>query len=109
MKKEQQLKIEEGKGTRQGRVYNLTKEDAEANPAVIQGTLFILDTPVHALTDPGSTHSFISHALARNLRVETESMGCLMVISTRMGKSMKSSEMVKECKVSLSNVQFLLI
>ena len=87
-KKEQPLKIEEGKGTRQARVYNLTKEDIEANPSVIQGTLFILDTLVHALIDPGSTHSFISHALAGNLRVETESMGCLMVISTPMGRSM---------------------
>ena len=84
----------------------MTKEDAEVNPSVIQDTLFILDTLVHALIDPGSIHSFISHALARNLRVETESMGCLMVISTPMGRSMKSLEMVRECEVSLSNVRF---
>ena len=50
---------------------------------------------MHALIDPGSTHSFISHALAGNLRVKTESVGC-----------MKSSEMVRECEVSLSNVRF---
>ena len=68
-KKEQPLKIKEGNGTQQARVYNLTKEDIEANSSVIQGTLFILDTLVHALIDPGSTHSFISHALAGNLRV----------------------------------------
>ena len=84
----------------------MTKEDAEVNLVIIQGTLFILDTPMHALIDLGSTHSFISHALAGNLRVEIESMGCLMVILTPMGKSMKSSEMVRECKISLSNVRF---
>ena len=33
-------------------------------------------------------------------------MGCLMVILTPMGKSMKSLEMVRECEVSLSNVRF---
>ena len=88
------------------RVYNLTKEDIEVNPSVIQGALFILDTFVHALIDIGSNHFFISHALVGNLRVETEFMGCLMVISTPMGKSMKSSKMVRECEVSLSNVRF---
>ena len=84
----------------------MTKEDVEVNLSVIQGTLFILDTPVHALIDPGSTYSFISHALARNLRGETESMGCLMVILTPMGRSMKSMKMVRGCEVSLSNVRF---
>ena len=84
----------------------MTKKDVEANPSVIQGTLFILDTLVHALIDLGSNHSFISHALAGNLRVETESVGCLMVISTPMGRSIKSSKMVRECEVSLSNVRF---
>ena len=55
-KKEQPLRIEEGKGTRHGRVYNMTKEEVETDPAVIQGTLFLLSTPVHALIDPGATH-----------------------------------------------------
>ena len=56
-------------------VYNLTKEDVEANPSVIQGTLFILDTPVHALIDPVSTHSFISHALAGNFESRNQVYG----------------------------------
>ena len=48
----------------------------------------------------------MSHPLTRSLRVETEPMGCLMVISTPMGKSMKFLEMVRGCEVRLGNVWF---
>jgi len=99
-------KVGEVRGTRQGRVYNLTKEDVGSDPAVIQGTLYILETPVHVLIDPGSTHSFMSHALAESLEVKTKPMGCPMVVSTPMGKSMKTSELIEKCEISLSNIQF---
>ena len=33
-------------------------------------------------------------------------MGCLMVILTPMGKSIKSSKIVRECEVTLNNVRF---
>ena len=33
-------------------------------------------------------------------------MGCLIVISTLMGKNTKSSEIIEECKISLSTIQF---
>ena len=39
------------RGTCQGRIFNLTKGDMGADPIVVQGTLFILDTHVHALID----------------------------------------------------------
>ena len=42
-----------------GRVYNLTCEEAKADPTVIEGTLFFSNTPIHALIDPDSMHSFI--------------------------------------------------
>ena len=99
-------KVGEVRGTRQGRVYNLTKEDVGSDPAVIQGTLYILETPVHVLIDPGSTHSFMSHALAESLEVKTKPMGCPMVVSTPMGKSMKTSEIIEKCEISMSNIQF---
>ena len=96
----------EVRGTRQGRVFNLTKEDMGADPAVVQGTLFILDTPVHALIDPGSTHSFISYALVESLRVETKQMETPIMISTPMGKSTMSSKAIEGCEISLSNARF---
>ncbi|XP_052210336.1 uncharacterized protein LOC127813416 [Diospyros lotus] len=99
-------KAGEARGTHQGRVYNLTKEDVGTNPAVVQGTLFISDTHVHALIDPGSTHSFMSYALATILGVETKLMESPIIILMPMGKSTRSSRVIEECKISLSDAQF---
>ena len=75
-------------------------------PTVVQGTLFILGILVHALIDPRSTHSFMSHALAGSLGVEAKPMRFSMINLTPMGKSMKSSKIIKGCEISLSNVRF---
>ncbi|XP_052189966.1 uncharacterized protein LOC127799782 [Diospyros lotus] len=96
----------EARGTRQGRVYNLTKEDVGIDLTVIQGTLFISNTPVHALIDPGSTHSFMSYTLAMSLGVETKPMESLIIISTPMGKSARSSRVIERCEISLSDARF---
>ena len=61
---------------------------------------------MHELIDLGSTHSFMSHALDRSSGVKTKPMGCSMVISTPMGKNMKTLETIEECKISQSNIQF---
>ncbi|XP_052209193.1 uncharacterized protein LOC127812711 [Diospyros lotus] len=99
-------KAGEACGTCQGRVYNLTKEDVGTNPAVVQGTLFISDTPTHALIDPGLTHSFMSYALATSLGVDTKHMESPIIISTSMGKSTRSSKVIEECEISLSDARF---
>jgi len=88
-------KIEQpGKGTqnvRPGRVYNLTCEDAEADPAVIEGTLFFSDVPVHVLIDPGATHSFVSHASVVGLKLAPKELGYQMTIATPMGKTLETA------------------
>ncbi|XP_052204055.1 uncharacterized protein LOC127809330 [Diospyros lotus] len=99
-------KIGEARWTRQGRVFNLIKEDAGVDPAVIQGTLLILKIPVHALIDPGSTHSFISDALVRSLGIETKPLGHLMIISTSMEKTMETSKLIEDCKFGMSGDKF---
>ncbi|XP_052206825.1 uncharacterized protein LOC127811157 [Diospyros lotus] len=99
-------KAGEARKTSQGRVYNLTKEDVGTDLTVVQGTLFILDTLVHALIDLGSTHSFMSYALAKSLGVETKPMEFSIVISTPMGKSARSSKVLEGCEISLSDAQF---
>ena len=44
-----------------GRVYNLTRKDVEANPIIIEGTLFFFVTLIHALTDPRSIRISLFH------------------------------------------------
>ena len=48
----------------QGRVFALTKQDAEASPSVVSGTLLVSSQHAQVLFDSGSTHSFILHRLA---------------------------------------------
>ncbi|XP_052198307.1 uncharacterized protein LOC127805570 [Diospyros lotus] len=72
-----------------GRVYNLTCEDAEADPTVIKGTLFFSNIPVHALIDPGATHSFVSHASIESLKLEPRKLGYQMLIASPMGLTLE--------------------
>jgi len=81
-------------------------EDMKANPTIIQSTIFVLNTLVHVLIDLDSTHSFMSHPLAKSLRVEIEPLGYVMWISTLMGKTIESSRTCKNCKVNESDVKF---
>ncbi|XP_020243329.1 uncharacterized protein LOC109821560 [Asparagus officinalis] len=41
----------------QGRVFALTRKDAQASPSVVEGTVPICSFTAHALFNPGSTHS----------------------------------------------------
>ncbi|XP_052197341.1 uncharacterized protein LOC127804509 [Diospyros lotus] len=43
---------------------------------------------VHALIDPGATHSFVSHALVESLKLEPKELGYQMVIATPMGSTL---------------------
>ena len=104
--KAQAQKMGEACGSRQGCVFELIKEDVRTGPVVVQGMLFILEIPVHALIDPGLTHSFMSRVLVESLGVKTEPMGFSMIILTPIGKSMKSSEMIEGCEISPSDIRF---
>ena len=61
---------------------------------------------MHALIDLRSTHSFISHALAKGLGMKTKPLGCLMIISTPMGKTMKTLRLIEDCEISISGNEF---
>ena len=91
-----------------GRVYHLTKEDANTSPSVIQGTMIFLNTPVQVLVDPKSTHSFISHVLIQCLNLGLEDLGCLMLVATPLGKQVKTSTGYKKGKLELGNSEFSL-
>ena len=71
-------------------MHNLTCEDEETGLTVIEGTLLFLDVPVHALIDPGATHSFVSHASVDSLKLEPRKLGYQMVIVTPMGTTQET-------------------
>ncbi|XP_052187794.1 uncharacterized protein LOC127798329 [Diospyros lotus] len=92
---------------RQGRVFNLTQQDMAEDPTVIQGTMFISDFPMHVLIDSGASHSFISHALAKELGEEPEQMNCRMIVATPMGKSQETSSGYQDKLIQIGDVKFL--
>ncbi|XP_052197382.1 uncharacterized protein LOC127804547 [Diospyros lotus] len=91
---------------RPGRVYNLTCEDAEADPAIIEGTLFFSNTLVHALIDPGATHSFVSHASVEGLKLEPRELGYQMVIATPMGSTLRTTVGCHGCIFNMGGENF---
>lgn len=97
-----------GQEPRRGQVYHLMREDANASPSVIKGTLIFLNTPVQVLIDPGSTHSFISHALIQSLNLELEDLICPMLVATPLGKQVETSMGYREGRVELGNSKFAL-
>ena len=56
----------------QGRVFTMTVEEAESDPMVVAGNIFISGLIAHSLVDSGSTHSFASVKFAQKLGITPE-------------------------------------
>ena len=50
----------QGRPPAQGRVYGLTRNEAEDAPSVVIGTISLCNHPAYALFDPGAIQSFVS-------------------------------------------------
>ncbi|XP_028116368.1 uncharacterized protein LOC114314113 [Camellia sinensis] len=66
----------------QGRVYALTREEAEASPSVVQGVLLISSVLARVLIDLGSTHSFVAPKFLRCLSIPCEPLNTCVAVST---------------------------
>ncbi|XP_052203150.1 uncharacterized protein LOC127808617 [Diospyros lotus] len=97
----------EGKpGPQLARVFQLTKAEADTDPSVVEGTLFINTTPVHALVDPGATHSFIANESARSLGLAPSIIGHGVRIQSPIGETMETNLMVRDCDVDVEDEKF---
>ena len=83
----------------QGRVFALTKQDAEASPSVVSGTLLVSSQHAQVLFDSGSTHSFILHRLAQRLNMELESLNYELCVATPFGQQMNTHKVYKSFNV----------
>ncbi|KAK9194951.1 hypothetical protein WN943_003066 [Citrus x changshan-huyou] len=64
----------------QGRVFAMTKQDAEASNDVVIGTLSLFSRDAKVLFDSGATHSFMSIAFACRANRNTEPLGGLICV-----------------------------
>ena len=55
----------------QARVYAVTRQDADADPYVVTGIIYILDHDAYTLVDPGATHSFESKHFLDRSKIKT--------------------------------------
>ena len=73
----------------------MTKQEAQATPDVVTGTLFIFGDDVRVLIDPGATHSFISCEYVARVGMTPVPLGCVLEIATPIGESLWPSQMLK--------------
>ena len=84
-----------GRPPARGRVYAMTRQEAQATPNIVKGTLSIFDDDARILIDPGATHSFISSEYVERVGMTPVPLGCGLEITTPTGESLLPSQMLK--------------
>ena len=69
--------------------------------------MFISGFPIHVLIDFRASHSFISHALAKEIGEEPEQMNYHIIVATHMGKSLEISSGYQDKLIQIGEVEFL--
>ena len=73
----------------------MIRQEAQATPDVVTGTLSIFGDDARVLIDPGVTHSFISREYVAPVGMALVPLGCGLEISTPTGESLWPSHMLK--------------
>ena len=94
-------------GRAPARAYAMKAVEDTNAPDVIAGNFQIFDTTVHALIDPGSTHSYICTDipnLGKLLRSETEYD---ILVTNPLGHSVIVNRVYRDCPVKIREYEFL--
>ena len=78
-----------------GRVYTMTRQEAQATLDVVTGTLSIFGDDARVLINPRDTHSFISREYVARVGMTPVPLGCVLEIDTPTGESLWPSQMHK--------------
>ncbi|XP_021629623.1 uncharacterized protein LOC110627583 [Manihot esculenta] len=81
------------------------KEDRDS-PDVIVGTFSIFDKPVHALIDPGSTHSYIYLPITNEEKLQADSLNQDIIVTNPLGHSVIVSKVYRDCPISIHGHTF---
>ena len=84
-----------GRPPARGRVYAMTRHEAQVTPDVVTGILSIFGDDARVLIDPGNTHSFISRGYVARVGMTPVPLGCGLEIATPTGESLWPSQMLK--------------
>ncbi|KAH0657865.1 hypothetical protein KY289_026613 [Solanum tuberosum] len=112
----QQVPTGHGRGVRgavsssgvQNRTYALgSRQNLEASPDVVTGTLFIFSHNVYALIDPGSTLSYITPLVAGKLKRTPKLLNKPFEVSTPTGESIIARRVYHNCIVTVCDRDIL--
>ncbi|XP_065881830.1 uncharacterized protein [Euphorbia lathyris] len=90
----------------QTQVYAMTGDETLVSPEVITGTISISDIPAFVLIDPGSTHSYMTFALALKIPGNIESLGYELRVCMPMGSSVVVNNVRRACPIKIGAMEF---
>ena len=88
----------------QGRINNITLQDAQNHPDLIMGTLNVLGHFARVLIDCGATHSVISHTFAQLAQPHSTPLGYELEFSMPRGEKCSVSCVYPGCPVLIEDV-----
>ncbi|KAL0405656.1 UNVERIFIED_CONTAM: Transposon Tf2-11 polyprotein [Sesamum latifolium] len=95
-----------GRPKMRARAFALGGEEATDPTTVIEGTIYISNTPGRVLFDPGATHSFVASHFTPYLTVKAEVLPCSFKVSMHMGNSEIRNVLYKFCEVKIEDKMF---
>ena len=81
-------------------------EDTEA-PDVIAGNFTIFDTIIHALIDPGSTHSYVCIDIPNSGKLPRSETKFDILVMNLLGHSVIVNRVYRDCPIKIRENEFL--
>ena len=88
------------------RAYAMKAREDEDAPEVIAGILSLYDIEMHALIEPGSTHSFICTKHVFDRMPSVEQLPYDMLVTSPLGHSVKVNRVYKNCHLMTHDREF---
>ncbi|XP_070057029.1 uncharacterized protein [Nicotiana tomentosiformis] len=77
------------------------RKDSEASPDVVTGISTVQSHDVYALSDPGSTLSYVTPHVAMELWIEPEQLHKPFSVSTPVGESVMDAQVYRDCVITV--------
>ncbi|GMJ04800.1 hypothetical protein HRI_004149200 [Hibiscus trionum] len=88
-------------------VYASRRRDDRDEPDVIAGTFTMLSVPYFALLDNGSTHSYVSRSVSRDLQIPDETTENTITVMSPVGQSVVVNKVFRRCPLEVQGEIFL--
>jgi predicted aspartyl protease len=83
----------------------MTQEEVRVAPNIVAGTLQLNSLSVHALIDPGATHSFVANTIIRKIGKRPSSVERGFMISTPLGEVVVIDVVYKGIGISIDGLE----